>query len=68
MEKNKIKLEAKELREKSIEDLEKIKLELEKRIMKNRIHKSLNKGNNIREDRRNISRINTVLQERNKEK
>ncbi len=63
-----VKLEAKELRKKSIKNLEKTKIELEKRIMKTRKkEKVLDKGTSIKEDKRNIARINTIIQERNKE-
>ncbi len=63
-----VKLKASELRRKSIENLEKMKLELEKRIIKNKRKILLDKYNNIKEDRRSIARINTIIWEKNNEK
>ena len=61
---SKVKLKPLELRKKSVENSEKIKKEIKKRMMLARSKKS--KGFNIGEDKKNIAKINTINHEKNK--
>ncbi len=65
---DKIKLNPRELRGKSVKSLEEMKKTLELHIMKARRKKYPDKGVNIKEERRNIGRILTILNERKNDK
>lgn len=60
----KIKLDPVELRTKSVKVLEEMKKTLERHITKARVKKLLDKGVNIKEERKNIARINTIIKEK----
>ena len=70
MEKTKIKIKSSELRKKSREELLKLKKQLEIHLLKAQAPKYREKGEkgfNIKEEKKNIARINTILNEKRKE-
>ncbi len=61
---DKIKLNPEELRRKSVKVLEEMKKTLEIHIMRARRKRYKDKGINIKEEKRNIARINTIIKEK----
>ncbi len=61
---DKIKLNPRELRRKSVKVLKEMKKTLEMHIMRARRKKNHDKGVNIKEEKRNIARINTIIKEK----